>query len=472
MGSLPSPHFAIFPFLSQGHIIPLLHLSRLLHRRSAAVTIFTTAANSPPIRAALLDTDVSVVELPFPQNIEGVPPGVENTQNLPSLSCFVAFARSIKLMQKSFENALESLNPPVSCVISDGFLGFTLQSAEKFGVPRLLFFGMGAFSSTMYQVLVHEKPHAATNSPDEPFPMAGFPGMKLTRNDFSPPYNEVEPSGPYVEFIEEQGIAMAMSHGMIVNSFYEMEHRYVDYWDSTIGPKIYCIGPLCTAAQPPCTPEKPFYVRFLDEKLAEGKPVLYVAFGTQAEVSPEQFREIAEGLERSEVSFLWVLKSGTQEFFPDFQEKVRNRGIVVKEWVDQLEILKHEVVKGFLSHCGWNSVLESISAGVPILALPFMAEQHLNARFVMEELGVGMRIMPSGGSVRGFVVAEEVEGMVRELMCGEEGEEARRKMAECGGAARDAMKEGGSSLRTLDFLIDEMSGKSRHMGHDNPLHAN
>ncbi|XP_057806257.1 UDP-glycosyltransferase 90A1-like [Salvia miltiorrhiza] len=458
MGSLPTLHFAIFPFLSQGHIIPLLHLSRLLRLRSAAVTIFTTAANSPPICAALADTDVSVVELPFPQHIQGLPPGVENTQNLPSNSFFIPFAKSTKLMQKSFEKALQTLNPPVSCIISDAFLGFTLHSAHKFNVPRLVFFGVGAFPSTMYQVLGREKPHAAAASLDEPFPIPGFPGLELTMNDFEPPYNEVAPSGPYVEFMEEQLASMAASHGMIVNTFYEMERRYVDYWDSKIGPKIYCAGPLCAVA-PPRTAEEKLYVRFLDEKLAEGRPVLYIAFGTQAEVSPEQLREIALGLERSGVSFLWVLKSETVEFCPNFEERVRERGIVVREWVDQLEVLKHEGVCGFLSHCGWNSALEGITAGVPILALPFMAEQHLNARFLAEELGVGLRIMPTGGSVRGHVVAEEVERVVRELMCGERGAEARRKMAECGGAARGAMKEGGSSMGTLDLLIDEISGR-------------
>ncbi|GFP95449.1 UDP-glycosyltransferase 90a1 [Phtheirospermum japonicum] len=185
--------------MSQGHTIPLLHLSRLLRRRSATVTIFTTAGNSPLIRASLHDTDVTILELPFPQNIENVPPGVENTQHLPSMFSFLPFVKSTILMQESFEKSLETLNPPVSCIISDGFLGWTLVSANKLRVPRFVFFGMGNFSSTMHQVLGREKPHANTVSLDEPFLMPGFPGRELTRNDFEPPYNEIEPSGPYVE---------------------------------------------------------------------------------------------------------------------------------------------------------------------------------------------------------------------------------------------------------------------------------
>ncbi|XP_047968910.1 UDP-glycosyltransferase 90A1-like [Salvia hispanica] len=452
--SPPTLHFAIFPFLSQGHIIPLLHLSRLLHRRSAAVTIFTTASNSPPIRAALSDTNISVVDLPFPQNTPGVPPGVENTQNLLCESSFAPFANSTKLMQKSFESALENLHPPLSCIISDSFLGFTLQSANKFNVPRFGFFGMGAFSCTMYETLGRERPHSAAADLDEAFPMPGFPGLMLTRNDFEPPFNAAAPVGPYVDFMKEQMAALAKSDGLIVNTFYEMERSCVDYWDRKIGPKMYCVGPLCAAA-PPRTAAAAYF-RFLDEKLAEGKPVLYVAFGTQAEVSPEQLREIAIGLERSEVNFLWVLKGERVEFVTGFEIRVGERGIVVREWVDQLEALKHDGVRGFLSHCGWNSVLEGMAGGVPIVAMPFMAEQHLNARLVAEELGVGIRAMPKGGSVRGLVEAEEVERAVRELMGGERGAEARRRMVELGEAARGAVGEGGSSVRTLDLLIDEM----------------
>ncbi|KAL0417003.1 UNVERIFIED_CONTAM: UDP-glycosyltransferase 90A1 [Sesamum latifolium] len=420
------------------HTLFLHLLSRFLRRRSAVVTIFTTSGNSSSIRSCLQDTDVSVIELPFPQNIEGIPPGVENTHKLPSMAYFLPFFESTKLMQKSFEQALESLTSPVSCVISDGFLGWTLKSAQKFGVPRFVFFGMGNFSFTMYQILGRERPHAGTNSLDEPFSMPDFPGLKLTRNDFEPPYNDIEPSGPYVEFLAEQMAAAAMSEGIIVNSFYELEQCYADYWNKKFGPKALCVGPTAWRRRRHHRPWK------------------------SQEVSPEQLQEIAAGLEQSQVSFLWTLKPKGLEFLQKFEERVKGRGIVVKDWVDQQEILRHEGVKGFLSHCGWNSVMESICAGVPILALPFMAEQHINASFVAEEAGVGLRIMPRNGSVRGFVAAEEVERKVRELMMGvEKGEEVRKKVAKYRDAAHNAVKEGGSSTRTLDMLIDEVALKGQ-----------
>ncbi|KAH0781375.1 hypothetical protein KY290_000973 [Solanum tuberosum] len=151
-------------------------------------------------------------------------------------------------------------------------------------------------------------------------------------------------------------------------------------------------------------------------------------FGTQADISAEQIQENARGLELSNTCFLWVTRQNVIEHLAGLEDRVKNRALTVKEWVDQNEVLNHKSIKGFLSHCGWNSILKSICAKVPILALPFMAEQHLNARMVTEEIGVGLRIMPRNGSVRGFVEAEEVEKMVRELMEGEKGKMVRKNL--------------------------------------------
>nr|GMC74396.1 UDP-glycosyltransferase 90A1-like [Ipomoea batatas] len=458
MGAVSSPCFVIFPFMAHGHTIPLLYLVRLLRRRGVSVAVITTPANAPSIRSFLKDDDIkstSIIELPFPNKpIDGVPPGVENTHDLPSISSFFEFVNVTALMQPDFEKALEGLHP-VGCVISDAFLGWTQESAAKLGVPRYFFFGMSGFATTVHRVLERDRPHAHTSSLDEPFGFPDFPGLELTRNHFEPPFNELEPSGPQVDFILQLGVTMVKSQGLIVNSFYELETRYLEYWNNNIGPKAWCVGPLCLAAKPPPTSENQPWIQWLDHN----SPVLYVAFGTQAEISAEQLKEIAEGLERSGVKFLWVIRPKMMKHLEGFEERVKDRGLMVKVWANQNEILRHKSVTGFLSHCGWNSVMESVCAKVPILAIPFMAEQHLNARFVAaEECGVGLRVMPRGGSVRGFVEAEEVEKMVRELMEGSRGAEVRKRVEEVGEAAAEAMRHGGSSWVGLGGLIEDASG--------------
>ncbi|KAG5621667.1 hypothetical protein H5410_006885 [Solanum commersonii] len=133
--------------------------------------------------------------------------------------------------------------------------------------------------------------------------------------------------------------------------------------------------------------------------LEQGKQVLYMPFGTQVELSPEQFKEIKIGLEKSQVNFLWVVKKSIDEVDDGFKNRVNNRGLMVTEWVDQREILSHRSVEGFLSHYGWNSVVESICTKVPILVWPMMADQHLNARMVVEKIKIGLRIETCAGSV-------------------------------------------------------------------------
>ncbi|XP_059670169.1 UDP-glycosyltransferase 90A1-like [Cornus florida] len=449
-------HVVLFPFMSKGHTIPILHLARLLLHRRITVTIITTPANLPFISAFLSDTSASVLPLPFPDNLPDIPSGIESTDKLPSMSLFVRFANATKLMQPHFEQALNSL-PNITFLVSDGFLGWTVDSASKLGIPRLVYYGMNNYAITISADVAQNRLLSKLNSDDEPFTVTSFPWIQLTRNDFEPPLSDPDPNGPKFGFIMEQAKSTTESYGLLVNSFYDLEPQFVDYGNSHWQPKLLCIGPLCLAQELKRKSEpKPKWIDWLDRKQEQGSSVLYVAFGSQAEISEAQLHEIEVGLEKSMVNFLWVMKKKEEELGNGFEERVRERGLIVREWVDQREILGHESVKGFLSHCGWNSVVESICAKVPILTWPMMAEQHLNARMVVEEIKVGVRVETCDGSVRGFVKWEGLEKMVKELMEGEKGKMVRKKVVEVGHAAKRAMEEGGSSWKELNELINEL----------------
>lgn len=336
-------------------------------------------------------------------------------------------------------------------MITDGFLYWTVESANKFSVPRFVYYGMSSFAQTVSRILVQSEILREIESDDELFSIPGFPRVKLTRNDFEPIFTDRKPKGPHFEFIKNCAFSTSKSQGLLVNSFYELESDFLEYWNTHFEPKAWAVGPFCLAEERPnqdC--KKPWWVRWLDEKEEQGKGVLYVAFGSQAEISAEQFTEIKSGLEESEVNFLWVVRKNVSELGDGFEERVKERGIVVKEWVNQREILGHESIKGFLSHCGWNSVIESICAKVPVLAWPMMAEQPLNARMVAEEIKIGIRVEIGKN---GFVKAEDLEKNIRELMEGEKGKEMRKKVKEVGEAAIRAVEEGGSSWKTLNELL-------------------
>jgi len=287
-----------------------------------------------------------------------------------------------------------------------------------------------------------------------------FPWIRVCKEDFDPSFRNPNPTDLGYTFIMNSMSSSQRSHGMLVNSFYELESTFVDYMNAECPPKNWCVGPLCLAEWRPKVYSdegvKPRWVAWLDQKLEEKCHVVYVAFGSQVEISSEQVEEIALGLEESELSFLWVMRKDWG--VPDgFEERVKGRGMVVREWVDQREILMHGSVEGFVSHCGWNSVLESVCAGVPILAWPMMAEQFLNARMVEEELKVGLRVERCDGSVRGHVKREGLKKAVMEMMEGDKGRKAREKVRELAQMAKLATQEGGSSWSSLQSLLSVTS---------------
>ncbi|KAK4393012.1 UDP-glycosyltransferase 90A1 [Sesamum angolense] len=190
-------HIVLFPFMSKGHTIPLLHLARLLLDRGVLITIFTTPANHPFISQSLSGADVSIIDLPFPENIPGIPHEAESTDKLPSMSLFVPFVNGIKFMKPSFEEALQNIHSQVSCIISDGFLHWTLESASRFGIPRLSFYGTNHYSMTLAYDAIVNGLLSLHESDDEPFTLAGFPWIKLTRNDFDSPLDKRDPRGPH-----------------------------------------------------------------------------------------------------------------------------------------------------------------------------------------------------------------------------------------------------------------------------------
>ncbi|OMP10147.1 UDP-glucuronosyl/UDP-glucosyltransferase [Corchorus olitorius] len=302
----PSHHVLLFPFMSKGHTIPLLHLSRLLLRRGIAVTLFTTPGNRPFIAKSLAGTSATIIDIPYPQNVPEIPPGVESTDALPSISLYFPFCRATKLMQEEFERKLQSLLPPVSFMVSDGFLWWTLESATKFGFPRLVFYGMGQYASNLSKAVYEDRVLLGPESNDELITVPQFPWIKVCKNDFDPQVRKPDPNSPQSQLFMDQVMAAVNSYGMIVNTFYELEKLFIDHWNSKEeGHKIWCVGPLCLAEPPkvelhePQKTKLPSWIKWLDQKLESGCSVLYVAFGSQADISAEQLKEIGIGLEES-----------------------------------------------------------------------------------------------------------------------------------------------------------------------------
>lgn len=261
------------------------------------------------------------------------------------------------------------------------------------------------------------------------------------------------------------------SAGIIVNSFDSLEPRILEVVSDGLcvldGPTspIFCIGPLI-ASNNQSGGEVHQCLKWLDKQ--PSKSVVFLCFGSLGLFSKDQLKEIAVGLERSGQRFLWVVRSPpTQDqskyfspqpdpdldsLLPDgFLDRTKERGLVVKQWAPQVAVLGHEAVAGFVTHCGWNSVLESVCAGVPMVAWPLYAEQRFNKIMLVEELKLALPM--NEAEEGGLVSLAEVEKRVRELVESEEGKSVRERVMAKKEEAVLATSEGGSSRVALAKLV-------------------
>lgn len=200
-------------------------------------------------------------------------------------------------------------------------------------------------------------------------------------------------------------------------------------------------------------------LKWLDSK--KPNSVIYVCFGSVTNFASSQLYEIAIALEASGQDFVWVIRKvkNVEELPEGFEERVKGKGLIIKGWAPQVLILDHEAVGGFVTHCGWNSTLEGVCAGVPMVTWPFFADQFYNEKLVTEVLRIGVAVGVQQWSRNGSggIKREAIEKAVKSLMVGKESEEMRRRAKELKEMARKAVEEGGSSYANLSALIEELS---------------
>ncbi|KAK2376398.1 hydroquinone glucosyltransferase [Trifolium repens] len=251
--------------------------------------------------------------------------------------------------------------------------------------------------------------------------------------------------------------------GIIVNTFSELEKYAIDALFNGKTPPIYAVGPLIDLKVQPnpnidqC--QHDLILQWLDKQ--PYKSVVFLCFGSfGVKFDPSQIREIALGLKNSGVRFLWS-NNAEKKVLPDrFFEwmELEGKGMICG-WAPQVEILGHKAIGGFVSHCGWNSILESLWFGVPILTWPIYAEQQLNAFKMVKELGlaVELRVDYRIGN-KDLVIAEEIEKGLKDLM--EKDNMVHKKVQEMKELARKSVVDGGSSFISVRKLIDNMIGNN------------
>ncbi|RRT47887.1 hypothetical protein B296_00035906 [Ensete ventricosum] len=280
--------------------------------------------------------------------------------------------------------------------------------------------------------------------------------------DFPSFIRTIDPEDVMLNFFIRETQRASMASVVILNTFEELERPVLEAMASII-PPVYTIGPLSLLSQRVAdSPLTSIRSNLWKEdsgcmEWLEGRrpgSVVYVNFGSITVMSKTQLLEFAWGLANSGYDFLWVIRpdlvKGDAMVLPqEFVEETKERGLLAS-WCPQEAVLSHASVGGFLTHSGWNSTIESISGGVPMLSWPFFAEQQTNCRYACTEWGIAMEIDND-------VKREEVEALIRKLMGGgEKGREMRKKAMEWKEKARLATQPGGSSFVNMERLIKDV----------------
>ncbi|KAI3696719.1 hypothetical protein L6452_29224 [Arctium lappa] len=480
--SISHLHFLLIPLLAPGHTIPMIDMAKLLaQRRNVTVTIVTTPLNAirygpylqEPIKSGL---QIRFLELPFPATEVGLPEGCESGDALHDLDLVPKFSAAVEMLQQRLEQRFELLDPRPDCILSDKYMLWAAETAAKYKIPRIIFDGMSCFKQLCSHHLYESK--VFDDLPElESFFLPGLPDrIEMTTLQLPPEFNHNRTvPREQIERVRETELS---AYGMVVNSFEELEQEYVDEFKKVKNGRVWCLGPLSLTNSNDlgkairgnsASIDEQRCLKWLDSK--EPGSVIYACFGSSSQVIPPQLIELGLGLEASNRPFIWVIRAGdrakeVEEWIIEtgFEERTKDRGLLIRDWAPQLLILSHPSVGGFLTHCGWNSVLEGVCAGVPLITWPLFAEQFLNEKLVVQVLGIGVAVgaqhVVHWGMEDKFGVTvkrEQVLNAIQKVMdFGNEGNERRTKVKAVGMVAKKAIEEGGSSHKNLTLLIQDI----------------
>ena len=453
-------------------MIPALDMTKLFASRGCKTSIIATHANAPHFHKALETSiksglDIQVLLIKFPSKEVGLPEGFESSHLVATNEMRQKFLAAIALFEQPLEQLIMEHRP--NCLVADIYFSWSTQVAARFGIPRLVFHGMSFFAICAEVSLLQYETHKTVLNDSEPFIIPNLPDeIRLTRNQL-PDFMKHE-SQSSVLFKEAEKSEL-LSYGVVVNSFYELEPAYADHYRKVLGRKAWHIGPafLCDKGKEDkglrgreASIDKEECLKWLDSK--KPNSVVYVSFGSMANFKDDQLVEIAMGLEASGQQFIWVVKKEKQqgvkeEWLPEgFEKRIEVKGLIVRGWAPQVVILEHEAVGGFMTHCGWNSTLEGVSAGVPMVTWPLFAEQFYNEKLVTQILKIGVEVGAKKWTrlVGDFVKRKAIGKAVNRVMEGEEAEEMRSRARGLAEMAQRAFEEGGSSYSDLDALIKEL----------------
>ncbi|KAK8308004.1 hypothetical protein V6Z12_D02G026300 [Gossypium hirsutum] len=465
--TMSQPHFLLVTFPAQGHINPTLQFAKHLIRIGVRVTFVTCI--SACRRMTKVPTAQGLTFLPFSDGYDdGFQPGDDIEHYLSELR------RRGKEAISEFITSSENDGKSVTCIVNTLFIHWASEVARKHHIPTALLWIQPATVFDIYYFYFNGYESTIKAPVDETNPKRSIklPGLPLLATRDLPSF--VTASNVYrwaLSLFQEQMDVLADESNpkILVNTFDALEHEALNAIENF---NMVGIGPLIPSSflnsndsldnslrTDLFQSDSKDYIKWLDSKPKSA--VVYVSFGSYAVLTKRQVEEIARALISSRRPFLWVVRNrtngGEEEKEEDkltCREELEQFGMVVP-WCSQVEVLFHPSLGCFVTHCGWNSTLESMAAGVPVVAFPQWTDQRTNAKLIEDVWGNGVRV---SANEEGMVERDEIVRCL-DLVMGDDkkGMEVKKNVEKWKGLASEAAMEGGSLDMKLKAFVDDIA---------------
>ncbi|KAK8587455.1 hypothetical protein V6N13_086443 [Hibiscus sabdariffa] len=483
----------VFPFMAQGHIIPFLALALHIERTTNyKITFINTPLNISKLRSSLPPaTSIHLLEIPFNSSDYGLPPNTENCDAVP-YSLVVRLLEASASLRPVFKRLVEGIieeqggERPL-CIIGDIFFGWMASVAEELGVFHAVFSGAGGFGLACYYSIWLNLPHIEIKDDDDHFSLPDFhEASEIELSQLPLTMSEANGRDSWSVFHRKYLPEWTKSSGILFNTVEGFDRTGLSYFERNLNKPVWPVGPILLPIENRARTSKEG--ELICKDWLDSKPetsVLFVSFGSMNTISSSQMMELAKALESSNKNFIWVVRPPigfdinsdfkADEWLPKgFKKRITEskQGLLVHKWAPQLDILSHKSTSAFLSHCGWNSVLESLSHGVPLLGWPMAAEQFFNVKLLAETIGVCVEVARGKScDIKHEDVAAKIETVMSDC---EKGKEVKKKACEVREMIRNAMTENGSSVKAMDEFFEAAkktmrsgTGSKRHVPESN-----
>ncbi|KAG2672991.1 hypothetical protein I3760_13G068500 [Carya illinoinensis] len=450
----PSPvcHVVAMPFPGRGHINPMMNLCKLL------------SSNQPNLLISFVVTEEWLGYIGSdtkPDNIRftSIPDGVVPPERLKAADFPGFYEATMTKMEAPFEELLDRLEPPVDTILGDVELLWVIGVGNRRNIAVASLWTMPATFFSMlhhYHVFVRNRqlPVDFMELRDEHMDIPGLSSTQAAdlRTVFHGNDQRV------LQLAMECISRISKAQYLLFTSVYDLEPQAIDSLNAAFNFPVYPIGPAIPylefedKSSITSSHNDPKYLQWLDSQPSGS--VLYISLGSFLSVSGAQMDEIAAGLHDSNVQFLWVARGEASRLNGSCGDK----GLVVP-WCDQMKVLCHSSIGGFWTHCGWNSILEAVYAGVPMLTFPLFLDQVPNSRLIVEDWKIGWRVKGSEVGSEILVTRQEISELMQRFVSPEsgEGKELRARARELKDICHKAIIEGGSSRTNLDSFMKSIS---------------